>query len=29
LIFDMDQPFVGFISVSPAPMQQALDQMIN
>jgi hypothetical protein len=29
LIFDMDQPFVGFISVSPAPMQQALDQMIE
>jgi hypothetical protein len=29
LIFDMDQPFVGFIRVSPAPMQQALDQMIN
>ncbi|MBV8567055.1 MAG: DUF4239 domain-containing protein [Methylobacteriaceae bacterium] len=27
LIFDMDQPFAGFIRVSPAPMQQALDQM--
>jgi hypothetical protein len=27
LIFDMDQPFAGFISVSSAPMRQALDQM--
>jgi hypothetical protein len=27
LIFDMDQPFVGFVRVSPAPMQQALEQM--
>jgi Protein of unknown function (DUF4239) len=29
LIFDMDQPFVGFISISPAPIQQAVDQMIE
>lgn len=27
LTFDMDQPFAGFIRVSPASMQQALDQM--
>jgi hypothetical protein len=27
LIFDMDQPFSGFIKVSPVPMQQALDRM--
>jgi hypothetical protein len=27
LTFDMDQPFAGFIRVSPVPMQQALDQM--
>lgn len=27
LIFDMDRPFVGFIRVSPVPMQQALDWM--
>jgi hypothetical protein len=27
LIFDTEQPFTGFIRVSPAPMQQALDQM--
>lgn len=27
LIFDMDQPFAGFIKVSSAPMQQALDWM--
>lgn len=27
LIFDMNQPFAGFINVSPVPMQQALDWM--
>jgi len=27
LTFDMDQPFSGFIRVSPAPMQQALADM--
>lgn len=27
LIFDMDQPFSGFIKVSPLPMQQALERM--
>jgi hypothetical protein len=27
LIFDMDHPFAGFIRVSPAPMQQALEKM--
>ena len=27
LIFDMDQPFTGFIKVSSVPMQQALDWM--
>lgn len=27
LIFDMDQPFSGFVRVSPASMQQALDEM--
>ncbi|KAJ8136719.1 hypothetical protein OY671_010068, partial [Metschnikowia pulcherrima] len=26
-IFDMDQPFAGFIKVSPVPMQQASDWM--
>ncbi|MDB5611081.1 MAG: hypothetical protein JWP25_7981 [Bradyrhizobium sp.] len=27
LIFDMDQPFLGFIKVSSAPMEQALEKM--
>ena len=27
LIFDMDQPFAGFIKVSSAPMHQALEKM--
>ena len=27
LIVDMDNPFVGFIRVSPEPMRQALEQM--
>lgn len=27
LIVDMDHPFAGYIKVSPAPMQEALDQM--
>jgi archaellum biogenesis protein FlaJ (TadC family) len=27
LIFDMDRPFAGFIKVSSAPMQQALEKM--
>ena len=27
LIFDMDQPFAGFIKISSAPMQQALEKM--
>jgi hypothetical protein len=27
LIFDMDQPFLGFVKVSSAPMQQALEKM--
>lgn len=27
LIFDMDQPFSGFVRVSPASMQQALDEL--
>jgi hypothetical protein len=27
LIFDMDRPFSGFVRVSAAPVQQALDQM--
>lgn len=27
VVFDMDRPFVGFIRVSPVPMQQALDWM--
>lgn len=27
LIFDMDQPFLGFVKVSSAPMEQALEKM--
>lgn len=27
LIVDMDHPFAGYINVSKAPMQQALEQM--
>jgi uncharacterized membrane protein YjjB (DUF3815 family) len=27
LIFDMDQPFSGFVRISPMPMQQAVDRM--
>jgi len=27
LIVDMDHPFVGFVRISPEPMQQALEQM--
>jgi hypothetical protein len=27
LIFDMDQPFSGFVRISPMPMQQAVERM--